>query len=641
MDPPTPVGVARRAAMVLALACAGVALGGLAQAAFAASPPGAVVSCPPRLECGVVPVPLDHATPAAGEVRLVVSRLRARRGPSGGTLLFLTGGPGQASIARDTPDFMLFLRRLSQNRQVVAVDLRGTGRSGALGCPSLNQAEMAGADDPNAVERAVAVCAREIGPTRRYFTTAQVVEDLEVVRRGLGVERWAVGGVSYGTYVATRYARAHPDRVERLVLDSLVPVDGVRPTGVDGRAATRVLANLCSAGSCRGITRDLVRDVARLEAILAARSLPGTVVDRRGVASRVSLGGPSRPGLVYNALLRGDLDETARRSFPGAVRSALGGDSTAMLRILAAGGGDDLAQPTRLSTAALLASICQDTRLPWETGTPVEVRRTLRDTPAEPGGTDPSPFPPSAAAMSSPSGLCVGWPEAAEAAVGDGPLPDVPVLVLSGGADLRTPLEDAKRLRKITPRTEIMVAPHRGHSVITSNPDCAAVALRRFFAGDPVGNPCAGLRRSEALPMPPASLFALRSGPARARSARALVTALEATLGDASTAVAFGRLTTSGIRATGLRGGTLSLRFSTSGLSTGLALVLDRYEYVRGVRVSGVLREDLAGNTQGRLRIASPGGRAAVAVGRGRIRLRLNGGPEVARPTSFSPSSLL
>ena len=118
------------------------------------------------------------------------------------------------------------------------MDMRGTGRSGALACPSLNSPGAGAADDPAAVEAAVAGCARELGPTRRFFTTQQAIEDLELIRRQLGIERWAVGGVSYGTYVATRYARTYPQRVDRLLLDSLVPVDGVSPTGADSLAAT-------------------------------------------------------------------------------------------------------------------------------------------------------------------------------------------------------------------------------------------------------------------------------------------------------------------------------------------------------------------------------------------------------------------
>jgi proline iminopeptidase len=49
-------------------------------------------------------------------------------------------------------------------------------------------------------------------------TTAALIEDLEALRRHLGVERWVLNGVSWGTTLALAYAQAHPDRVLGVVL---------------------------------------------------------------------------------------------------------------------------------------------------------------------------------------------------------------------------------------------------------------------------------------------------------------------------------------------------------------------------------------------------------------------------------------
>ena len=65
--------------------------------------------------------------------------------------------------------------------------------------------------------------------TRRLYSTTATVADLDAVRKALGVERIGMLGISYGTYVAERYARAHPDHVSRLVLDSVVPQENVNP----------------------------------------------------------------------------------------------------------------------------------------------------------------------------------------------------------------------------------------------------------------------------------------------------------------------------------------------------------------------------------------------------------------------------
>jgi proline iminopeptidase len=49
-------------------------------------------------------------------------------------------------------------------------------------------------------------------------TTAHVMADLERLRAHLGIERWLVWGVSWGSALALRYAQTHPGVVSELVL---------------------------------------------------------------------------------------------------------------------------------------------------------------------------------------------------------------------------------------------------------------------------------------------------------------------------------------------------------------------------------------------------------------------------------------
>ena len=597
----------RRAHLALAAAAAGAALACLSATAGAAPPPGPLLSCPELLQCGVVEVPLDHAAPASGTLRLVVSRLPARSGrPSRGALLYLSGGPGQAGIARQSADLMVRLRALSGNREIVALDVRGTGRSGALSCPALDGEASAGE-----LAAAAAACAGTIGPARRLYTTDQVVEDLDVVRRRLGVERWAVGGTSYGTYVAARYARAHPERVDRLLLDSIVPEAGDGADRADTvAAAPRVLGALAPG---------LEGDVRRLERILARRAVPGLAVNRAGVATAAGLGGPREPGALLGALLLGDLDARARAAFPAAVRMALAGDAT-LLRRLAEPGGGGTAQPTRLSTAAFLAARCADTPVPWTADTPPAGRVAALDAAAAAAAAR-GPFTAASVASLSPVVPCVGWPEAG-AARASAPLPDVPVLILSGEDDLRTPLEGARRFAAALPRAQVLTVPHRGHSVITGDDACVDVGVRRFFAGRPVGRPCAELAPSAPLlPQPPLTWAGFVATLPDGRPVTVAVGALRATLSDLPRAAAAG-----GDPATGLRGGT-----ADADLTPNFAIVLRRYSYVPGVRVSGVLGVDFL-EVRGRLAVTYPSGAATARFGPRGVSLKLRGRPPVRLP---------
>ncbi len=49
-------------------------------------------------------------------------------------------------------------------------------------------------------------------------TTWDLVEDMERIRRHLGIERWVVFGGSWGSTLSLAYAETHPDRVRALVL---------------------------------------------------------------------------------------------------------------------------------------------------------------------------------------------------------------------------------------------------------------------------------------------------------------------------------------------------------------------------------------------------------------------------------------
>ncbi|MCY1126724.1 prolyl aminopeptidase [Frigidibacter sp. RF13] len=49
-------------------------------------------------------------------------------------------------------------------------------------------------------------------------TTWDLVADIELIRTGLGIDRWAVFGGSWGATLALLYAEAHPDRVTHLIL---------------------------------------------------------------------------------------------------------------------------------------------------------------------------------------------------------------------------------------------------------------------------------------------------------------------------------------------------------------------------------------------------------------------------------------
>lgn len=121
---------------------------------------------------------------ASGHVVSGAHRLywEATGNPAGVAVLHLHGGPG-GPLGRG------YRRRVDPERAfIVGLEQRGTGRSTPTGIT---------VDGPSWAEH---------------------IGDLEVLRQHLGVERWIVTGMSWGTTLGLAYAQAHPERVLGLAL---------------------------------------------------------------------------------------------------------------------------------------------------------------------------------------------------------------------------------------------------------------------------------------------------------------------------------------------------------------------------------------------------------------------------------------
>src|SRR5829696_3963120 len=296
--------------------CTRIALGVLATIAAVLALPGASSAATWRscragsgAECATLKVPLDRSSARPGTVALKLARLPAASGRP--TLVYLSGGPGGAGI-EEMLAVMPLVPSLLDRYRVVGFDQRGTGGSGLLRCRALER-------DPRLRSvRAGEACARRLGPARQHYTTPDSVGDLEALRAELGLQRLTLFGISYGTELALAYARAHPDRVDRLILDSVVDPDDRDPFGLAGfRAMGPSLAGLCP-GRCRGVSADPIADVAALAARLQAHTLRGRAYDRRGRGHRRAVGPTAISDLLYDS----DYNPPLRAGVPAAVRAA-------------------------------------------------------------------------------------------------------------------------------------------------------------------------------------------------------------------------------------------------------------------------------------------------------------------------------
>ncbi len=442
------------------------------------SPAAAASSCPaPRpARCLSFTVPLDRSGKLPGTIRIRAARIRSRRATRP-PLVGLTGGPGQAGVIFSSSyDYIL----PTAGRDLVVLDQRGTGASGLLRCRSLERRIV------TSFTSAAGACGRSIGPRRSFYTSADSADDLEALRIRLGVPRIAIFAVSYGTRVAVEYARRYPKRLERMILDSPIGIDAPDSLARETLGAVgRVLRTICRSG-CGGAEAHPVADLARL--VPRLRRSPIRRVVRRG--SRrvpVSVGVDDLLGL----LVSGDLNPSFLRRIPPAVRAAVAGNGAPLVRLKLGAGGDGggpRESISEFSPAIYAATTCEEGTFAWDPTAPAETRRSqaraaLDAAPA----TVFAPFDRDAGLNFGLLPLCGDWPASERVVEPAPPLPaTVPSLVLSGNLDLRTPLENARRLANAL-HGRIVVEHGIGHGVLGLDPNgCATPAVEAFLASRPL-----------------------------------------------------------------------------------------------------------------------------------------------------------
>jgi pimeloyl-ACP methyl ester carboxylesterase len=406
--------------------------------------------------CGYLTVPLDREGRVPGTLRLQAAVAGNTQAPRG-TLLLLTGGPGQPGVSL-VPRITQRIGYLLDDYRLVMIDQRGTG-STAIDCPQL-QLEAGSSDITPATPAALQECATILGESRNFYTTSDTVADLEALRRALGVRTWTIDGVSYGTFVGEHYALTYPERVSRLVLDSVVPQDGAETFYGASLARTAfVLRKACEEQSC-GF--DPAADLAQ---VVRQYGIGVGVMDLIVIASIVDpkLVGPP----AYFPVL--DLLHLAAQGDPEPLKEA----------ITAIQGGAGL-PPADYSAGLHVATICADlTDAPWGDST-APVAGRAEDAARAVHKIDTWPYDEATALGQGIAHACALWvPSRANVSPKRHKL-TMPVLLLAGDRDLSTPLAWAQEETKHTTVGTLVVVAGMGHSIQGRNADGDA-AVRAFL----------------------------------------------------------------------------------------------------------------------------------------------------------------
>jgi pimeloyl-ACP methyl ester carboxylesterase len=178
-------------------------------------------------EFGTLLVPENRSNPESNLIELAFVRFKSTAKNPGPPIVYLAGGPGGSGIfTAKGSRFPLFMA-LREIGDVIAYDQRGTGFSKPnLGCYERLSLPLDVAPTREAAIKELREnsdsCAFYWRDIQRVdlngYNTNESADDLEDIRKALGVNQISLWSISYGTHLAFATMRRHPTGIHRAIL---------------------------------------------------------------------------------------------------------------------------------------------------------------------------------------------------------------------------------------------------------------------------------------------------------------------------------------------------------------------------------------------------------------------------------------
>jgi pimeloyl-ACP methyl ester carboxylesterase len=430
----------------------------------------------PAWTCGSIRRLFDRTSPGAGSIDIhfrVLPRLHTRTA-SAGTIVVVNGGPGQSATQQHHAAEKAF-RSLRPDRDLLLVDNRGTGLSGAVNCPRLQRTiSLAGKVQ----------CRKILGARIHDYTTVAAADDLEAVLERMRTQNVDIYAESYGTFFAQVFALHHPQRLQRLVLDGALPLDADPWSRARLPAGLADLRAACRADPACNAYGDPVAQIAAKLAVFR-NGIPPNGISRKANDVALLLMGAGHAGNAY-------------RELPASLRADRSGDPIPLLRLLklAEAGGFGDSSATNDSAGLQLATTCADFPQAIDLHAPVTSQADQLDTELQKiAASDPGaflPFTPQEALVEQAS-ECLGWPPPTEHLPYEtrARFPRAPTLILEGGLDTVTPPAGARAVGREFPDSHYVTVPFVGHvTAFRDSTGCAAHIAANFLASGGVDTSC-------------------------------------------------------------------------------------------------------------------------------------------------------
>jgi pimeloyl-ACP methyl ester carboxylesterase len=574
--------------------------------------------------CGHIDRPFDPAGAIPGSISIHFEYYpHTVPGSSAGTLVASEGGPGYAAT-KSRADYLALFEPMRRKRDLVLMDNRGTGGSGAIDCPELQTAEKWTVE-------LIGACGRSLGGRAALYGTAFAADDLADLLTRLGAGRIDLYGDSYGTYFEQVFALRHPGMLRSIVLDGAYPLGGPDYAWYPSYApAMRAKFNLACRRSpaCDAVPGSSIEHIQPALERLRADPVSVRAADSDGQERAFTASASQLATVMFAAAPA----LATVREVDAAARAFAAGDRAPLLRLMAetargVDSRDPAANPAVWSAGLSAAVMCHDPPQIFDMRLDPRARIADRDRAlADRRRAAPDTYAPFTIDEFRGMPLdysfldqCIEWPvapaahPASEVTALDAPYPDGPALVISGEFDdITTPADGAAVAAAFKHGRQVLVAnSFHVNALPRARSPCAAGIVRRFIATlNPGDTGCAAqvppLRLVPRFPLYIEELEPARSLAGNSASARAL-RAASATVMTAGDVLVRARSNSSG-RGVGLRGGS----FEITARPRSSRIVLRGVRWTSDLAVSGTVDDphDPADALTAHLRIQGPGGMA-------------------------------
>lgn len=401
---------------------------------------------PPEARCGTYEVFENRATRTGRKIPLKIVVVPAS-GPGrlSDPITFFAGGPGEASIP-----FGLFkaqeLGLSGGKRDLLLIDLRGTGMSGGLFCTELQgETRAQGFLDDFLPTDKIHACRDRLKKEvdLSWYTTDAVVDDVEEVRTALGYGPLNLIGNSWGTHAVLTYLRRHPASVRTAALDGVVIPGFLLGTARASQEALDGLIAECEGDpACGRAYPKLREELAAVLRRVAADPVRVRMIDpptRRPVELRLAQAGVAQ---TLRYMLYSPIEAAL---LPLVVHEAAQGNWKPLGRLAFLHGAD----MSGVSAGFLQSVSC------------AEEVALIRDGEIAPAvaGTFLGDF-----RVRRQKAACEGWPVRDPGPDLQAPVvSDVPVLLISGERDPATPPSHGERAARTLKRARRVIVPDGSH----------------------------------------------------------------------------------------------------------------------------------------------------------------------------------